>query len=100
MKLSATTKVDKGLMSALVDPETGLLRPGAMPAVQTANAGGCKTLLNTMGEVPRTKFIAHLLLNIPPKNHSLCWKLCGTPKAFSRPTNSFIGGIPTVPIYF
>ena len=62
MKLSASTKVDKGLMSALVDAETGLLRPGAMPAVQAANPGGCKTLLNTMTQAPRTKFIVHLFI--------------------------------------
>ena len=28
---------DDGLMNALIDPNQGVFRPGAMPAVQTAN---------------------------------------------------------------
>lgn len=48
--LSASAKVDEELLSKMVDPEIGLLKPGAMPSMPTANAGGCKKLLDAVSK--------------------------------------------------
>lgn len=46
--MTASANADDGLMNALIDAESGVLRPGAMPAVQTANEGGTKKLFEAL----------------------------------------------------
>ena len=49
IRLSASASVnEEGLMDKLIDGEVGVLKPGAMPAVDTASAAGCAKLLNAM----------------------------------------------------
>lgn len=51
-KMSLTTSAEikeEGLFNALIDEEQGVLRPGAMPKLHAASAGGCKKLLDAMG---------------------------------------------------
>ena len=46
--LKASTDVNPELRAALTDTETGLLRPGALPALTTATAQGNKQLLDAI----------------------------------------------------
>lgn len=48
MKLTATSKIEDELLHKLVDPEAGILKPGAMPKMQTATSAGCSKLLGAM----------------------------------------------------
>lgn len=48
IRLSATKEIDDDLRTSLIDPEHGLLKPGCMPQVQTATAGGSKQLLDAI----------------------------------------------------
>ncbi len=56
--MTATTTADDGLMNALIDQDQGVFRPGAMPAVQTANEGGTKKLYDCITKV------THLLYSL------------------------------------
>ena len=48
MKLSAASKIEDELLHKLVDPDVGILKPGAMPKMQTATTAGCSKLLGAM----------------------------------------------------
>ena len=48
--LSASANVESGLLEALIDPDQGFMRPGAMPSVTTASAAGSKTLLDAVAK--------------------------------------------------
>ena len=47
---------DDGLMNALIDPNQGVFRPGAMPAVQAANEGGTKKLYDCITKVTHLRY--------------------------------------------
>ena len=47
-KLKASMDCDPDLRRALTDAETGLMRPGALPHIDTATAAGNKTLLESI----------------------------------------------------
>lgn len=46
--MEGTQELDSAMRQALVDSEDGLLRPGALPKVQTASAAGNKSLLDAI----------------------------------------------------
>ena len=46
MTLSARTDLDKTMTAALIDEETGIMRPGMLPKVDAATPAGAKALLN------------------------------------------------------
>ncbi len=52
MTLKASSSIDHGLRQALVDPDTGILKPGCMPQVATATAAGSKQLLDAISKAP------------------------------------------------
>ena len=56
MKLSATSNVDADLHKSLIDPDNGILKPGAMPQVQTATAAGSKQLLDAISKAQPNYF--------------------------------------------
>lgn len=50
-KLSASANVtEPGLLEALIDPDEGVMRPGAMPSVTTSSAAGSKSLLDAVAK--------------------------------------------------
>lgn len=56
MRLKATAKVDAGLMEALIDKDEGLMRPGALPKLDTSTAGANKQLMETLTKAPSLPF--------------------------------------------
>ena len=50
LKLSSKSDIDHELRNALIDPDIGILKPGCMPTVQTANAAGSKMLLDAISK--------------------------------------------------
>lgn len=48
-EIEASAQIDSELRDALIHPEDGLLKPGAMPKVQ-ASGDGCNVLLKTLEE--------------------------------------------------
>lgn len=50
IKLKAKANVDNDLLAALIDPEGGFMRPGAMPKVTASSATGCKQLLDAVSK--------------------------------------------------
>lgn len=48
-EIEASAQIDSDLRDALIHPEDGLLKPGAMPRVQASDEG-CKVMLKTLGE--------------------------------------------------
>ena len=48
--LNASSKIEEKCLQALVDAEGGILKPGAMPKVQTASAQGCKKLMDAVAK--------------------------------------------------
>lgn len=76
LKLTAKSEIDHELRSSLIDPEIGILKPGCMPTVQTANAAGSKMLLDAISKAISFCFGAKLkqkhssIIDLPfPLNH-------------------------------
>jgi len=46
--MKGTMELDEPMRQALIDPEDGLMRPGALPKVTTATATGGKALLDAI----------------------------------------------------
>ena len=46
--MEGTQELDSAMRQALVDPEDGLLRPGALPKVATATSCGSKALMDAI----------------------------------------------------
>ena len=55
LKLSAKTEVDQDLRMALTDPDSGILRPGALPKI-SAGRQGSKELLDSMAKARPVSF--------------------------------------------
>lgn len=60
IKMTAKKDIDSDLRNSLIDPEHGLLKPGCMPQVQTANAAGSKQLLDAISKAISTQKIVEL----------------------------------------
>lgn len=48
--LEAKTDVDKNLLAALTDEESGMLKPGLLPKVECSTPAGTKNLLNAISQ--------------------------------------------------
>ena len=48
--IEAKTSVDKSLLAALTDEESGILRPGLLPKVECSTPAGTKSLLNAISQ--------------------------------------------------
>ena len=56
VKLTSKSTIDNELRNALIDPDSGILKPGAMPQVQTATAAGSKQLLDAISKALFARF--------------------------------------------
>ena len=48
LAIQAKAELDEGMRQALVDPEDGMLRPGALPKLQGVSSAGSKKLLESV----------------------------------------------------
>ena len=86
-EVKASAQIDSDLLDALIHPEDGLLKPGAMPRVQ-ASGEGCKNMMKTLAEalsgmegwVIQQEFYRLLSTGF---FHNPQWSI--TPKVFCRP---------------
>ena len=52
MRLDASKEVDSDLRSSLIDPDSGLFRPGSLPKIEGASASASKALMSSFGQAP------------------------------------------------
>lgn len=50
MRLKASKEVNADLRSSLIDPDSGLFRPGSLPKVEGASASASKALMSSFGQ--------------------------------------------------
>ena len=48
IKMKGSMELDEAMRQALIDPEDGLMRPGALPKVTAATAAGGKAILDAI----------------------------------------------------
>ena len=97
LKLKGKQDVDRGLREALTNPEDGLLRPGALPKMNTSSAAGNKLLLDAIDKAHQNspmlsenlenipseyEYIWNHLCNISESKFSFCWMGLGSWKVF------------------
>ena len=63
IKMKGKVDTDAAMRDALLDPESGLMRAGALPKISSLSAAGSKALLDTIEKARKHRTLLRLLFD-------------------------------------